>query len=61
MKKKLKELRDGKSFRLSQRRGSATYILQTKKNGKAVYTSELSGRTFTKSWNTIYYPAIKKG
>lgn len=56
MKKKIKELKDGAAFRLSLRTGTATYILQKLERKKAIFTSELSGITFTKSWNLITYP-----
>ena len=58
---KIKNLKDGSAFRLSERAGAATYILQRIDSKTAIYTSETSGKTFKKPANIVCYPAKKKG
>ena len=51
MKKKLKNLKDGKKFKLSL--NGVVYTLNTliKSNKRAVYTSDLSNKTYIKTWD----------
>lgn len=51
----LKDLRDGKRFRLSLRPGAVWYTVQTKRKGRVFYTSESSGRTYSCKGNLIVF------
>ncbi len=55
MQKKLKNVPDGKTFRLSKRNGSAVYKMQRKSKGIGYFTSVKSERTYSKSLLTLVF------
>lgn len=55
MQKKLKNVKDGAEFRLSQRKGSAIYKLQRKSKGIGYFTSVKSERTYKKPLTFLVY------
>ncbi len=54
---KIFTLKDGETFWISNRPESVEYTLQSKERGKAVYTSNDSGRTFRCSLKKKVYPS----
>lgn len=56
--KKMKELKDGQQFTLSNRKGAAVYQLIKKIDSKkkCVYNSLKSNLSFTRSWATLVNP-----
>lgn len=55
MQKKLKNVKDGAEFRLSNRKGSALYKLQRKAKGIGYFTSVTSERTFKKPLTVLVF------
>lgn len=58
MKKELRSLSDGQHFARVKAPREVIYVLQKfdRKAKTAIYTSEKSGRTFTKSWHIKVFP-----
>lgn len=55
MEKKLKNLKDAATFRLSNRSGSVVYKLQKKIKGVGYFTSLSSDRNFNRPLSTIVF------
>jgi hypothetical protein len=55
---KLKDLKDGKKFKLSKRKNAVIYQLIKKvtNHRKAVYTSTKSHLSFTRDWTILVHP-----
>ena len=54
--KKLRNVKDGQRFIF--RNVGTIYSMQRKEKGKAIYTSEWSGRTFVSDWNRKVFKTV---
>lgn len=56
--RKLKNLKDGKKFTMVK--GGVIYSMQKldRKRKVAIFTATVSGKTFTRNWETQYYSLV---
>jgi len=54
---KLSSIKDGKKFKLNNRKSGATYKMITQAKGYCVFTSTRSERSFAEKGSKLVYPA----